>query len=115
MQPQPAGGYSRLESLEASRHAAFGAFKGAQMRLHSQHHVWIKKYFSMKNSMSRGFTLLEMSIVLVIIGTIIAAIMLGRNLLVTSKLQQVITDVDSYTTAVGDGEMLTACRLWFSK
>lgn len=75
----------------------------------------------MKNSHSKGFTLLEMAVVLVIIGIITGGVMLGRSLLTTSRLQAVMTDADSYITAIGNfrqqyqalpGDMVTATTLW---
>src|SRR5271170_3493542 len=49
-----------------------------------------------------GFTLLEMTIVLIIVAVLIAAVTYAKTLIVTSHLQQVITDVDSYTSAVSN-------------
>ncbi len=47
-----------------------------------------------------GFTLIELSIVLVIIGLISAGILVGQDLIRASKLRKVITDVQTYHTAV---------------
>lgn len=54
----------------------------------------------MKNIRLQGFTLVEMSIVLVIIATLLGGVMLGQSLINASRLQTVITDADSYSTAV---------------
>ncbi len=54
----------------------------------------------MKNPKLQGFTLVEMSIVLLIIAAIIGSTILGRSLITNSRLQTVITDLDSYTNAV---------------
>lgn len=54
----------------------------------------------MKNIHSSGFTLLELSIVLLIIGVLTAGIIIGKSLVVSSRLQTIVTDVDSYTAAV---------------
>jgi prepilin-type N-terminal cleavage/methylation domain-containing protein len=71
--------------------------------------------------MKRGFTLLEMSIVLVVIGLLVGGIMLGRSILTTSRLQTVITDADNYTTAIGNfkqqyqglpGDLVNATSFW---
>ena len=54
----------------------------------------------MKNIRSAGFTLLELSIVLLIIGVLTGGIILGRSLVVNARLQTIVTDQDSYATAV---------------
>jgi prepilin-type N-terminal cleavage/methylation domain-containing protein len=77
----------------------------------------------MKNIRLQGFTLLELSIVLLIIGVITGGILYGKSLLATSRLQTVITDVDAYTSAVNSfkqqylalpGDMSTAETQWGS-
>lgn len=50
----------------------------------------------------QGFTLIEMSIVLVIIGVLTGGVLLGRSLIRTSELQAVITDTDNYIAAMGN-------------
>lgn len=68
-----------------------------------------------------GFTLLEMSIVLAIIGLLAGGIMLGRGLLSASKVQSVVVDARGYSTAIQQfrdkyealpGDMTDASRLW---
>jgi prepilin-type N-terminal cleavage/methylation domain-containing protein len=75
----------------------------------------------MKRRYSAGFTLMEMAIVLVIIGIIIGGIMFGKSVLVTSRLQTVMTDEDNYATAVANfrqtyqalpGDMANATSNW---
>jgi prepilin-type N-terminal cleavage/methylation domain-containing protein len=75
----------------------------------------------MKNRLVAGFTLAEMSIVLVIIGVIVGGVLLGRSVLTTSRLQAVVTDADSYITATGNfkqayqalpGDMANATSYW---
>ena len=75
----------------------------------------------MQNRVQRGFTLLEMSVVITIIGLIIGGILFGRAMLTNSRLQTVITDYDSYLTAVGNfrqtyqalpGDMANATTMW---
>jgi prepilin-type N-terminal cleavage/methylation domain-containing protein len=70
---------------------------------------------------NRGFSLLEMAIVMGIIGAIVAGVLVGRALLVTSQLQTVMTDADNYITAIGNfkeayqalpGDFATAQTLW---
>jgi prepilin-type N-terminal cleavage/methylation domain-containing protein len=75
----------------------------------------------MKIRHATGFTLMEMSVVLVIIGLIIGGILFGRSMLVTSQLQTVLTDEDNYVTAATNfrqqyqalpGDMPTAAAQW---
>ena len=49
---------------------------------------------------SRGFTLFEMSIVLVIIGMLAAGIIITQSLIRSSQVQSVIGDVAKYQTAI---------------
>ncbi len=52
----------------------------------------------------RGFTLVELSIVLVVIGLIIGGIMLGQDLVVGGKLTRVTADVARFRTAFNSFE-----------
>jgi prepilin-type N-terminal cleavage/methylation domain-containing protein len=70
---------------------------------------------------NRGFSLLEMAIVMGIIGVMVAGVLVGRTLLVSSQLQTVMTDADNYITAIGNfkesyqalpGDFATAETLW---
>ena len=46
-----------------------------------------------------GFTLVELSIVLVIIGLIIAAVLKGQELIVSARLKSTISDIDAIRSA----------------
>lgn len=53
----------------------------------------------MINSKKHGFTLIELSIVLVIIGLIVGGVLVGRDLIHHAKLRKVISQVEQYKTA----------------
>ncbi len=54
----------------------------------------------LKNPKCRsGFTLLEMSIVLVVVGLILGGVMLGSALIKSSELQSIVADIDRYKKA----------------
>jgi len=48
----------------------------------------------------KGFTLLEMAVVLLIITALIGGVIVGKSLIKNARLQTVLTDVDNYTSAV---------------
>ncbi len=50
--------------------------------------------------MRGGFTLLELTVVLVIIGLIIGGVLVGRDLVKTAELRSVISQVEQYNAAV---------------
>jgi prepilin-type N-terminal cleavage/methylation domain-containing protein len=51
------------------------------------------------NESQRGFTLVELAIVLVIIGLIIAAVLKGQELIVSARLKSTISDIDAIRSA----------------
>jgi len=57
----------------------------------------------MKNN--KGFTLIELSIVLTVVGLIVSGIVGGQSLIKHSKLQSIISQVNSYRTAINTYEM----------
>lgn len=52
------------------------------------------------STLQRGFTLIEMSIVLVVIGLIVGGILTGRDLIKAAETRATITQVEKYNTAV---------------
>jgi prepilin-type N-terminal cleavage/methylation domain-containing protein len=48
-----------------------------------------------------GFTLIELSIVLTVIGLLIGGILMGRSLLHAAEVRSVYTDAQRYITAIG--------------
>lgn len=71
----------------------------------------------------RGFSLVEMAVVLVIIGMLIGGVLGGQELIQASKLRSVMSDVEGYKRAIFDfdqqysalpGDLTNATSLWAS-
>jgi prepilin-type N-terminal cleavage/methylation domain-containing protein len=71
--------------------------------------------------MKRGFSLIELSIVLVILGLLTGGILAGRSLIRASELRAVVTELQRYTTATNafsdkyfsvPGDFRDATRFW---
>lgn len=69
----------------------------------------------------RGYTLLELSIVLIIVGLLAGGIMVGNELIHSAELRSVVTDYEAYTSAVSNfrqkyralpGDMRDAVNYW---
>lgn len=82
-------------------------------------------YSNHKSRWASGFTLIEISIVLVIIGLIIGGVLVGNNLIEAAKIRQQVTAFEKYNTAIntfrlkynaipGDMPPATASALGFS-
>jgi prepilin-type N-terminal cleavage/methylation domain-containing protein len=54
----------------------------------------------MKNNHRKGFSLVEMSVVVLVIGLLIGGIVVGRNVLRNAQLQSAITDMEQYKHAI---------------
>lgn len=52
------------------------------------------------NQKKHGFTLIELSIVLVIIGLVVGGVLAGQELIKSAQLKRLVSDVDGYNTAV---------------
>ena len=68
-----------------------------------------------------GFTLVELSIVLVIVSVVIAGVFIGKNLLRNAELRKVVTEYEQFKSAVKSfqekyhyipGDMPTATQFW---
>lgn len=79
----------------------------------------MSKQFKLKTT--QGFTLVELSIVIVIIGFLVAGIAAGANMVKQAQIRSVITDLQSYQTAVNNfkakynklpGDIDTATSFW---
>lgn len=57
----------------------------------------------------RGFTLIELSIVLVIIGLIVGGILVGRDLIRAATLRTVVTQIEQFNTAVNAFKLKYNC------
>ena len=55
----------------------------------------------MSRSAQRGFTLLEMGIVIVVIGLITGGILVGQDLIRTAEVQSIVTSMQKYQAATG--------------
>lgn len=69
----------------------------------------------------RGFTMIELSIVLVIIGLLIAGVIVGRDLIEMARLRKLASEIAEYETSVNafrlkynawPGDMADATQIW---
>jgi prepilin-type N-terminal cleavage/methylation domain-containing protein len=54
----------------------------------------------MQKARQQGFTLIELSILLVIIGLIVGGVLVGQNLIAAAGVRATISQIEKYTTAV---------------
>ncbi len=73
---------------------------------------------------SPGFTLIELSIVLVIIGLIVGGVLIGKDLIRAAELRSIIGEYETYKTAINafrlkynsiPGDMKDATSIWGAK
>lgn len=55
---------------------------------------------TMRRSFQRGFTLIELAVVIVIIGLLLGGVLLGRDLIRGSEINEVISEAERYQSAV---------------
>lgn len=76
---------------------------------------------SCKRALASGFTLIELSIVLVILGLIAGGIMVGREMVRSSELNSIVTDRQKYISAMNNfktqylgmpGDIRNATQFW---
>src|ERR1700722_15466804 len=84
----------------------------------------MKRLF-MKSEQTNGFTLIELSIVLVIIGLIVGGVLVGQDLIKAAEVRAQISQIEKYNTAVntfygkyqaipGDMNIATASQFGFT-
>lgn len=56
-----------------------------------------------------GFTLIELSIVLVIIGLLVGGVLVGRDLIKSAQLRSVISDIDKFNAAANTFQLKYGC------
>ncbi len=57
-------------------------------------------FFMKNNNKQQGFTLVELSIVLVIIGLIVSGILVGQDMIRAAEIRSTVSQIESYNTAV---------------
>jgi len=88
-------------------------------------HVWESISRMRLGNDSGGFTLIEMSIVLVVIGLIVGGILVGRDMIIAAGVRAQVTEIEKYNTAVntfrdkfgalpGDMNSATAAQFGFT-
>jgi prepilin-type N-terminal cleavage/methylation domain-containing protein len=66
-------------------------------------------HFSCKLKNRHAFTLIEISIVLVIIGLIISGVLVGRELIRIAELRSIVSDVEKFTTSLNTFRLKYNC------
>ncbi len=119
--PCPSQGFSLVEltSLSLANLMSLGKLSPRRRPGSSRKLLWIPACTGMTN----GFSLVELSIVLVILGLLTGGILTGQNLIRNAELRSVVTEFQAYQTAVNTfrdkyfsypGDMSNAEDFWGS-
>lgn len=116
----PPGATQAALALLASRRVAPPALRQEAGNTFPVNPVGLKSIYTARSCRS-GFSLVELSVVLVIIGLVVGAIVAGKNLVAASELRSVIADVDRFVTGINGfrdkyhafpGDMANATAFW---
>ncbi len=117
--PHPSQGFSLVEltSLSLANVMSSNKLSPRQRPGSSRRLLWIPACAGMTN----GFSLVELSIVLVILGLLTGGILTGQNLIRAAELRSIVTEFQNYQTAVYTfrdkyfalpGDMTNATDFW---
>ncbi len=79
------------------------------MNQHRTHEAELASRMPPRGPKTVGFTLIELSIVLVIIGLIVGGILVGQDLIRAAEIRSVLTDIEKFNTAANTFEGKYGC------